>query len=226
MDIQMPVMDGYEATRRIRAMDDNSINSLPIIAMTANHFQEDIDKCMAAGMNAFASKPIEPEILFSTIKKWIKPNHNQKTTIMSEEITTKNDESKYESVELFSGVNLYNIKVKEAMKRLGNNEQLYLRLLNLFYNTYGIDFQQKVNDAIQEQAKDSNSIVRFFHSLKSSAGTLGADRLMEQAAKLEEIAKQGAFNPFDASFAALEKELDIVMQSLQVLCKQKDTNPC
>lgn len=223
MDIQMPVMDGYEATRQIRKMNDKNINSLPIIAMTANHFKDDIDKCMAAGMNDFASKPIEPEMFFSTIKKWLKKNSNQNSTISHEGMTTEQVEA--ENFELFMGVKLYNIKVQDAMKRLGNNEQLYLRLLNLFYNTYGIDFQQKVNDSIQEQAKDSNSIVRFFHSLKSSAGTLGADRLMEHAKKLEEIAKQGAFNPFDASFAALEKELNIVMQSLHVLCEQKDANP-
>ena len=67
MDIQMPVMDGYEATRRIRALPDPAMRNIPIIAMTANAFQEDVLKAEAAGMNAHVAKPIDPALLKKTL---------------------------------------------------------------------------------------------------------------------------------------------------------------
>ena len=72
MDIQMPVMDGYDATRAIRALDDETLSAIPIIAMTANAFDEDVQRSLQAGMNAHLSKPVEPETLFDTLEKLIK----------------------------------------------------------------------------------------------------------------------------------------------------------
>ena len=68
MDIQMPIMDGYEATRRIRALEDPERSSVPIVAMTANAFEEDRQKAMEAGMNAHVAKPIDIEKLMETLK--------------------------------------------------------------------------------------------------------------------------------------------------------------
>ena len=69
MDMQMPNMGGLEATRRIRALPD--LQSLPIIAMTANAFAEDREQCFAAGMDDFITKPVKPEILFATVHRWL-----------------------------------------------------------------------------------------------------------------------------------------------------------
>ncbi|MCU7854830.1 MAG: response regulator, partial [Candidatus Thiodiazotropha sp. (ex Lucinoma borealis)] len=75
MDCQMPVMDGYEATRIIRQQDKYSI--LPVIAMTANTMQGDKEKVLAVGMNDYIAKPVDPDIMFITIAKWIKSeNHS------------------------------------------------------------------------------------------------------------------------------------------------------
>ena len=67
MDIQMPVMDGYTATRNIRAMEDEGLSSVPIIALTANAFAEDEKAAQRAGMQAYVSKPIEVDVLIRTL---------------------------------------------------------------------------------------------------------------------------------------------------------------
>lgn len=67
MDVQMPVMDGYEATSRIRSMQDLDHAGIPIVAMTANVFEEDMRRCLEAGMDAFIAKPIETEKVIRTL---------------------------------------------------------------------------------------------------------------------------------------------------------------
>ena len=72
MDMRMPEMDGLEATRAIRAMDRADAQSIPIIALTANAFDEDVQHSMQAGLNAHLSKPIQPELLFETLESLIR----------------------------------------------------------------------------------------------------------------------------------------------------------
>ena len=72
MDMRMPEMDGLEATRTIRMMDKADARSIPIIALTANAFDEDVQRSMQAGLNAHLSKPVEPEALFRTLEGLIK----------------------------------------------------------------------------------------------------------------------------------------------------------
>ena len=69
----MPEMGGLEATRRIRQIPAHRLT--PIIAMTANAFDEDKERCIVAGMNDFVAKPVEPEILFSALARWLAPRH-------------------------------------------------------------------------------------------------------------------------------------------------------
>ena len=74
MDVQMPEMDGLEATQAIRRLSANK--TLPIIAMTANAFNEEKESCLKAGMNDFLSKPVVPDFLYSTILRWLSLNRN------------------------------------------------------------------------------------------------------------------------------------------------------
>ena len=72
MDVQMPIMDGYEATKRIRSMENPDVANIPILAMTANAFEEDRQNAIAAGMNEHLAKPIDIEKLVNTLTKFIK----------------------------------------------------------------------------------------------------------------------------------------------------------
>ena len=73
MDMRMPEMDGLEATRKIRAMDRSDDRRIPIIALTANAFDEDVQRSLQAGLNAHLSKPVQPEVLFETLENLIMP---------------------------------------------------------------------------------------------------------------------------------------------------------
>jgi len=75
MDVHMPIMDGYEATQKIRNMDNERCRTIPIIAMTANAFKEDIDHCKASGMNDHVSKPINRNVMLDKMKIWLKPKN-------------------------------------------------------------------------------------------------------------------------------------------------------
>jgi CheY-like chemotaxis protein len=71
MDVQMPEMDGYEATRQIRALDVPTAKTVPIIAMTANVFKEDIDRCIEAGMNGHLGKPIDVKEIYEKLREYL-----------------------------------------------------------------------------------------------------------------------------------------------------------
>jgi CheY-like chemotaxis protein len=71
MDVQMPIMDGYEATRQIRALEIPRAKEIPIIAMTANVFKEDVEKCLAVGMNAHLGKPLDMEDLLNVMAQYL-----------------------------------------------------------------------------------------------------------------------------------------------------------
>lgn len=72
MDMRMPVMDGLEATRQIRALDRQDAKEIPIIALTANAFDEDVQRSLQAGLNAHLSKPVDAQALFSTLESLIR----------------------------------------------------------------------------------------------------------------------------------------------------------
>ncbi|MBQ9497173.1 MAG: response regulator, partial [Selenomonadaceae bacterium] len=72
MDMRMPEMDGLEATQRIRALPRPDAKTIPIIALTANAFDEDVQRSLQAGLNAHLSKPVEPDVLFETLENMIK----------------------------------------------------------------------------------------------------------------------------------------------------------
>lgn len=124
MDIQMPVMDGYEATSKIRA--DWSADDLPIIAMTAHAMVDERGKCLKAGMNDHIAKPIDIEDLYRTLIKWIKPASavSRKETAYCEYMT---DESCLPD-------NLPGFNVSAGLKRIGGNRKLFRDLVISFKN--------------------------------------------------------------------------------------------
>jgi two-component system, sensor histidine kinase and response regulator len=192
MDLQMPEMDGYQATARIRG--DGRFASLPIIAMTAHATIEERQRCLAAGMNDHLSKPIDPDALFETLGHYHRPAgpgdagstplaaalHDAMSSGRSPEERPA-EEPTLPSVE--------GLDTSEGLLRVAGNQVLYLELLRQF-----VDQQSNAPDRIAEclATGDHDAAERLAHTLKGVAGNLGAGGVQASAAQLEKgIASRG-----------------------------------
>ena len=187
MDIQMPIMDGIEATKRIRAQ--TMYASLPIIAMTANALSGDRERCLAAGMNDYIAKPIDPELLFKILDKWFDKGPITNTEPIDTlplpfaDISVKN--------EIDALYNIKNMAVDQALERLLYNKQFYLKLIHRFVNERK-DIVDIIEAAIDNQ--DYAEASRQAHSFKSLAGTLGAIEIQDLALAVESSLNKGEDN--------------------------------
>gem|GEM_PF-6869685 len=177
MDIQMPVMDGIEATRMIR-VNRHCANTI-IIALTASAMPEDREAAISTGMNDFVSKPIDPQRFFQTLSKWVNEGNKNITN------NTPAKEASRIGVNDELGV----LNVQQGLKNCMDNNKLYQSLLKKFV----IRSQELVREfdiAINDRAIDDAS--RRLHALKGLSGTVGAVLLTANAVKLEETLKRGA----------------------------------
>ena len=177
LDIQMPVMDGYEAARRIRALP--GADDLPIYAMTANALVGDAEKSLAAGMNGHIPKPIDPEKLVEVLARHLSVQTDA-------EAPTDGDRS--EDGVAISNPSPETIDVQRGIKMVGGSSRFYLRLLRDFLERHGEGantMEQLLNSSRLEEA------AREAHTLKGVAGNIGATKLQRQAAELEEALRRG-----------------------------------
>ena len=171
MDVQMPVMDGYTATRLLREKEEYA--DLPIIAMTANAMTKDIESCLEAGMNAHVAKPIDPHQLFRTLTEWVPEG-------IREPIATLPDED--ETVADAPEMDLPGFDTTSALARCGGSQQIYRKLLAKVS-----DSEADVITRIQSHLDDGDmqSAVRAAHTLKGVAGNVGAGELSALAGRME-----------------------------------------
>ena len=194
MDCQMPIMDGFEATRKIRL--NPRFTTLPILAMTANAMAGDKEKCLDSGMNDHIPKPIDVAGLFLTMAQWIKPKNqtiNIDFDVQSEEKSSENS------------IEIEGMDIKGALGRVAGNKKLLLKLLGRFIET-----QSNVVDRIK-MALDGNDIeeaTREAHTIKGLAGNIGATFLYQCAANLEVILKTGETSTLSNALLMTQIELE------------------
>lgn len=192
MDCQMPVLDGYAATRAIRQRAE--LAQLPIIAMTANTMAGDRDEALQAGMNDHIAKPIDPPSMFQTMSRWISPAHKAATAAPTPV------EADYE---------LPGVDTQAGLSTCAGKDALYKRLLRRFHSSY-TDFPEQFS-AI-DLAADPTSNRRAAHSLRGAAANIGASALAQSAAALEEACRVNApGEQVSALLQELKHELDIVL---------------
>ena len=206
MDCQMPVMDGYEATRRIRGMP--GFATLPIVAMTANAMAGDREKVIEAGMVDHVAKPFNVANMFATLAKWIHPATPK--AALQERQQVRADEP-------FRA--LPGIDVRAGLARAMNDEKLYTRLLVKFREGQQ-RFAEQFRDAISNHDRDG--AMRAAHTLKGNAASIGALRVASAAAELERACLQGApAAALDPLLGAVLSELSPVMDGLAHIAEQR-----
>ncbi len=209
MDIQMPVLDGLEATRRIRSFDQTT----PIIAMTAHALSEDFTKSIEAGMNDHLTKPVKFDELFQAISKYIiqTPVYNSDTGQQPDSAmtTTKNNDAS-QGTETDNTVDtdqqwrklieLPDINLQEALSNVGGNKEL---LYNIYmdYIRVGADTLEKLAQTYKE--KQLEELLRLAHTIKGSAATIGAINLSKKAEKIENLLKKDINTEITDEYAEL-----------------------
>jgi CheY-like chemotaxis protein len=185
MDIQMPVMDGYTAALEIRN-SKSEIRNVPIIAMTAHAMAGDEQKSLAAGMNGHVTKPIDPDQLFATLKKWIKPAA-ERAADFAEALSDKpslNGQTLSTEDDLPASLPGFNLAA--GLSRLMGNKRLYRKLLIDFGTNYA-ETAGEIRAAID--AKDFAQAHSLVHNIKGLAGNLAAAQLQAAALNLEKLVK-------------------------------------
>ena len=203
MDIQMPEMDGFEATKMIRA--DPRFLQLPIVAMTAHAMAGDREKSLSASMNDHITKPIDPDQLFNTLVKWI-PARDRNTAFP----VTQQDS--FEEVDLPN--QLPGIDLQNGLMRVGGNRKLFKKLLLDFYADYA-NVVAKAQSLIA--AQDNISVQRLAHTIKGVAGTIGAQHLYQAALQLETGVTEMRTEDYLTLLADLEQALNPIFQGLAQL---------
>ncbi len=196
MDCQMPVMDGFEATRHIR--QNPRFADLPILAMTANAMAGDKEKCLEWGMNDHIPKPIDVTQLFLTMARWIKPAHPEST-----DIPTVNEEETLPDIP--------ELEINNTLIRVGGNIKLLRKLISRFSETQS-DVVLRIKNALD--ANDTDTAKREVHTLKGLAGTIGATLMADRAATLETILKGGATEGLEEALSNLEAALISLLERI------------
>ncbi len=172
MDLQMPEMDGYQATTKIRS--DSRFADLPIIAMTAHATTEERDRCLSIGMNDHVSKPIDPAVLYETLSRFYTPTVKAKIIEFEQAQRKKAD---VQEIPIIDGLD-----TKDGIARVAGNQTLYIKLLRQFMAQQAFASNQ-VAEALS--ANDWLTAERTAHTVKGVAGNLGARELQQIAASLE-----------------------------------------
>ncbi len=182
MDLQMPVMDGYQATAKLRS--DPRFSALPIIAMTAHATLEERQRCLAAGMNDHISKPIDPGMLFDTVGRYYAPAAPSSPAAESEAPSQTQMPAPGEDFPAIAGLD-----TRDGLSRLAGNRKLYLKILRQFADQQGAAADQ-IADALK--AGDIAFAERLAHTLKGVAGNIGAKGVQTAAGALEKLIRAGA----------------------------------
>jgi len=202
MDMRMPVMDGVEATRRIRDPRSAVLNrNIPIIAMTANAMQSDRDICLAAGMNDFLPKPVSKGLLQGTLRKWLR-SPNAKPAVSGQPLESRTGESK---ATLFDRTGV--------LSRLDGDEELARIVFGAFLSDVPGQIQA-LKDLVK--SRDTAGSARQAHSIKGASANVGGERLRNVASEMEKAADGGDLHFVAARMADLELQFGRLRDAIKL----------
>ncbi len=197
MDVQMPEADGFEATKLIREMEKANGGHVPIVAMTAHAMKADRERCLAAGMDSYISKPIRAEELFSVIEKLTDGSRDKEGRPASKYVTPLAEDV---------------FDLSKAMNAVNGNRELFEEIANVFLK----DAADKIAELRQGVDKSDGRVVeQSAHTLKGSVINFGAKRAFDAAHRLELIGKNGTWTAAQRAQLELEIELKLLERAIK-----------
>ena len=187
LDIQMPEMDGIDAALAVRALPQ--LAGLPIVAMTANVMHSDRERCLAAGMNDFLCKPIDPEELWRVLLRWVRPARAIVPLPLEQTRTHEGD----------TALVIQGLDTAAGLRRSLGKKAFYLSMLRIFIDAEANSVQQ-IRAALEHN--DRKTASRIVHTLKGTAGHIGAKQIQEIASILEQQLRNNS--PEDDLLAKLD----------------------
>jgi signal transduction histidine kinase/CheY-like chemotaxis protein len=219
MDCHMPEMDGFQATRKIRDLENirNSQNHVPIIALTADIQKGIVERCLENGMDGYLSKPFNKKRLHEQLAKWLLKKNDAPVEIPAKPILSNTEPDS----------NILNSDVLDGLREITteSGENLLTKTITLFLQSAPNDIVA-LQQALDQQ--DAAELSRVAHYFKSVCGNLGIKSLTQHAASLETIAKRGHISGGDALLQAIKSDLPDVLSALRqeiALFPKKTTNP-
>ncbi|MFA8019235.1 response regulator [Bremerella cremea] len=202
MDVQMPILDGFQATSVIRALERGSNTTTPIIAMTAHAMRGDREKCLEAGMDAYVAKPLDVKQLLGLVES-VAEDHQPATSESPD-----NGASAKAMGEPSTPV----VDYAGAMTRLGNDAELFGEFIT-YYDEDSKQLIEEIANAIQTRA--TGDLHRAAHNLKGLASNLGAQRVVNAAYRLERLGKNGELSQAPVALEDLRTEMARLNKALE-----------
>jgi two-component system sensor histidine kinase/response regulator len=197
MDVQMPVMDGLDATAAIRKSEEKTGRHTPIVAMTAHAMKGDRERCLAAGMDGYVAKPIRSSELEKTLSEVL----GNKVSGRAVGGAADNGEGSV-------------IDTGALLEGVGGDKRLLEKLAKLFLADLP-RLLTRIRTA--SKAGDGEELAKAAHALKGTIGNFGAARAVAAAAELERLGKAGELSSVEGAWAALETELSVAKRELERL---------
>jgi CheY-like chemotaxis protein len=206
MDVQMPEMDGYQATKEIRRREEGLDHPTPIIAMTANAMEGDREKALQAGMDDYISKPVKLEELEAVLTRWLSPEQEGASTGDSQKLITPQTSEE-----------LLDRQVIANLRELGG-PQMLSELAELF-----LEGSRSAVDSLKGAVKESDAqtVEHVAHTLRGSSGNMGAREITRLCAQLQEVGASGDLMRAPRLLARLEEELNRMRPELVALSNQQ-----
>jgi two-component system, sensor histidine kinase and response regulator len=207
MDMQMPVMDGLEATRALRRVE--RFASLPVVAMTANAMEEDRRRCLESGMNDFLVKPIDPQELLTVVLRWVRQRPPAVPAARH---------PGFDLPESIAGLD-----TAQGLANMAGKQGLYMAILRRYVNG-----QRAVGQQIRRALGrgDRATAHRLAHTLKGLSANIGATQIQEQATTLERAIRDGEpLESLQMRLVELELPLDSFIESLEAQLGSPDGPP-
>ncbi|WP_163834342.1 response regulator [Spartinivicinus ruber] len=204
MDIQMPNMDGYSATKEIR--NTLGLKALPIIAMTANAMESDQQAALAAGMNDHVGKPFELDEVIDVLLKWVHPQQQATKETQDKGVLTDNSLLDMES----------------AIKRFGGHKKVYQRVLSSFLKDI-----PKLMDAVpaRRPTESIDKIANTLHTIKGVTATMGSEAIAQTSEQLETLLRNNDSGDYESLFIQLTQQVKSTCQYVEALVLELEEKP-